>query len=126
MERRAPTLALELLEPCELQSLEILSVIFIYFWSCNQFSKVVIQRILFVFRGYMAPEYALWGYLTNKADIYSFGVVALEIVSGKNNTSYKPENECVCLLDLVIYVGTLGIKAVFTILIVATSFKLLH
>ncbi|RVW29593.1 putative LRR receptor-like serine/threonine-protein kinase [Vitis vinifera] len=50
--------------------------------------------------GYMAPEYALWGYLTNKADIYSFGVVALEIVSGKNNTSYKPENECVCLLDL--------------------------
>ena len=74
----------------------------------------------------MAPEYALWGYLTNKADIYSFGVVALEIVSGKSNTSYKPENECVCLLDLVIYVGTLGIKAVFTILIVATSFKLLH
>ena len=25
------------------------------------------------FRGYMALEYALWGYLTNKADVYSFG-----------------------------------------------------
>ncbi|KAJ9690801.1 hypothetical protein PVL29_013118 [Vitis rotundifolia] len=50
-------------------------------------------------RGYMAPEYALWGHLTDKADIYSFGVVALEIVSGKNNSSRKPENECVCLLD---------------------------
>ncbi|XP_062095495.1 probable LRR receptor-like serine/threonine-protein kinase At1g29720 isoform X2 [Humulus lupulus] len=49
--------------------------------------------------GYMAPEYALWGYLTEKADVYSFGVVALEIVSGKSNTNYKPENECVCLLD---------------------------
>ncbi|KAJ9690799.1 hypothetical protein PVL29_013118 [Vitis rotundifolia] len=47
----------------------------------------------------MAPEYALWGHLTDKADIYSFGVVALEIVSGKNNSSRKPENECVCLLD---------------------------
>lgn len=58
----------------------------------------------------MAPEYALWGYLTSKADIYSFGVVALEIVSGRNNTSYKPENECVCLLDWVIYLVTLGIK----------------
>ncbi|KAJ8761837.1 hypothetical protein K2173_005409 [Erythroxylum novogranatense] len=49
--------------------------------------------------GYMAPEYALWGYLTEKADVYSFGVVALEIVSGKSNTSYRPKNECVCLLD---------------------------
>jgi hypothetical protein len=53
------------------------------------------------FRGYMAPEYALWGYLTDKADVYSFGVVALEIVSGKSNSSYRPENENVCLLDWV-------------------------
>ncbi|GLT52816.1 hypothetical protein SLA2020_261340 [Shorea laevis] len=33
--------------------------------------------------GYMAPEYALWGYLTYKADVYSFGIVALEIVTGR-------------------------------------------
>ncbi|KAF7145859.1 hypothetical protein RHSIM_Rhsim04G0035500 [Rhododendron simsii] len=31
--------------------------------------------------GYMAPEYAMRGYLTDKADVYSFGIVALEIVS---------------------------------------------
>ncbi|XP_057986149.1 probable LRR receptor-like serine/threonine-protein kinase At1g07650 isoform X4 [Hevea brasiliensis] len=49
--------------------------------------------------GYMAPEYALWGYLTEKADVYSFGVVALEIVSGRNNANYRPKNEAVCLLD---------------------------
>ncbi|CAI0475655.1 unnamed protein product [Linum tenue] len=36
--------------------------------------------------GYMAPEYALWGYLTYKADVYSFGVLTLEIVSGKNQS----------------------------------------
>ncbi|KAG8479519.1 hypothetical protein CXB51_029281 [Gossypium anomalum] len=29
--------------------------------------------------GYMAPEYALHGHLTEKADVYSFGIVALEI-----------------------------------------------
>ncbi|KAL4563394.1 hypothetical protein LXL04_027435 [Taraxacum kok-saghyz] len=49
--------------------------------------------------GYMAPEYALWGYLSDKADVYSFGVLALEIVSGKNNNSYVPTNDCICLLD---------------------------
>ncbi|KAG6670915.1 hypothetical protein I3843_Q028600 [Carya illinoinensis] len=49
--------------------------------------------------GYMAPEYAMRGYLTDKADVYSFGVVALEIVSGKSNTSYRPKDEFVFLLD---------------------------
>ncbi|KAK7318862.1 hypothetical protein RJT34_03569 [Clitoria ternatea] len=49
--------------------------------------------------GYMAPEYALWGYLTYKADVYSFGVMVLEIVSGKNNNNYMPSENCVCLLD---------------------------
>ncbi|XP_022715701.1 probable LRR receptor-like serine/threonine-protein kinase At1g07650 isoform X2 [Durio zibethinus] len=49
--------------------------------------------------GYMAPEYALWGYLTYKADVYSFGIVALEIVAGKNNTRYRPEEDYVCLQD---------------------------
>ncbi|KHG25891.1 hypothetical protein F383_04348 [Gossypium arboreum] len=49
--------------------------------------------------GYMAPEYAMRGYLTDKADVYSFGVVLLEIVSGKSNTNYKPKEEFVFLLD---------------------------
>ncbi|XP_028966121.2 probable leucine-rich repeat receptor-like serine/threonine-protein kinase At3g14840 isoform X2 [Malus domestica] len=49
--------------------------------------------------GYMAPEYALWGYLTDKADVYSFGVVALEIVAGKNNMKYRPNQNFVCLVD---------------------------
>ncbi|KAJ0703046.1 putative transferase, protein kinase RLK-Pelle-DLSV family [Helianthus annuus] len=47
----------------------------------------------------MAPEYAMWGYLSDKADVYSYGVVLLEIVSGKSNTSYVPTNDCICLLD---------------------------
>lgn len=35
--------------------------------------------------GYLAPEYAMRGQLTKKADVYSFGVLILEIVSGRNN-----------------------------------------
>ncbi|BFG27996.1 hypothetical protein CerSpe_142700 [Prunus speciosa] len=49
--------------------------------------------------GYMAPEYALWGYLTDKADVYSFGVVTLEIVAGKSNMKYRPNENFVCLVD---------------------------
>ncbi|KAL7143413.1 hypothetical protein ABFS83_08G189200 [Erythranthe nasuta] len=39
--------------------------------------------------GYLAPEYAIRGKLTRKADIYSFGVLLLEIVSGRCNTNKK-------------------------------------
>ena len=53
----------------------------------------------------MAPEYAMRGYLTDKADVYSFGVVALEIVSGKSNTNYKPKEEFVFLLDWVSHIN---------------------
>lgn len=41
------------------------------------------------------------GYLTEKADVYSFEVVALEIVSGKSNTNYRPNEDFVYLLDWV-------------------------
>ncbi|KAL0800297.1 hypothetical protein Bca101_055472 [Brassica carinata] len=53
--------------------------------------------------GYMAPEYAMRGHLTEKADVYSFAVVAMEIVSGKSNANYTPDNDCcVGLLDWVL------------------------
>ncbi|KAL0921485.1 hypothetical protein M5K25_008562 [Dendrobium thyrsiflorum] len=49
--------------------------------------------------GYLAPEYAMRGHLTEKADVFGFGVVALEILSGRPNSDSTLEEEKVYLLD---------------------------
>ena len=36
----------------------------------------------------MSPEYALEGLFSTKSDVFSFGVLLLEILSGKKNTGF--------------------------------------
>nr|XP_023924672.1 G-type lectin S-receptor-like serine/threonine-protein kinase RKS1 [Quercus suber] len=38
--------------------------------------------------GYMAPEYAMEGLYSTKSDVFSYGVITLEIISGKRNNHY--------------------------------------
>ncbi|KAK3161047.1 hypothetical protein QOZ80_1BG0070960 [Eleusine coracana subsp. coracana] len=37
--------------------------------------------------GYMAPEYVVHGHLTEKADVFSYGILVLEIITGKRCSS---------------------------------------
>jgi interleukin-1 receptor-associated kinase 1 len=39
--------------------------------------------------------------MTAKADVYIFGILLLEIVSGRNNAEYREKEETVVLLDTV-------------------------
>lgn len=51
----------------------------------------------------MSPEYALDGLFSVKSDVFSFGVIVLEIISGKkNNHFHDPEND-LSLLGYVSY-----------------------
>lgn len=38
--------------------------------------------------GYMSPEYAMDGLFSVKSDVFSFGVLVLEIISGKKNRGF--------------------------------------
>ncbi|KAG5093688.1 hypothetical protein JHK84_049276 [Glycine max] len=42
---------------------------------------------------YTAPEYAMQGQLSEKADTYSYGIVVLEIISGQKSTNVKVDDE---------------------------------
>ncbi|TMW96467.1 hypothetical protein EJD97_007316 [Solanum chilense] len=48
--------------------------------------------------GYMAPEYAMKGRFSEKSDIFSFGVLVLEIISGRKSTSSWNETSSFSLI----------------------------
>nr|GEX64910.1 probable LRR receptor-like serine/threonine-protein kinase At1g56140 [Tanacetum cinerariifolium] len=49
--------------------------------------------------GYLAPEYAMLGHLTEMADVFGFRVVALEIINGRPNSDSSLDDEKIYLLE---------------------------
>lgn len=43
--------------------------------------------------GYLAPEYFMYGKLSDKIDVYAFGVVLLELLSGREPVSNTPKGQ---------------------------------
>ncbi|KAI3803877.1 hypothetical protein L1987_32041 [Smallanthus sonchifolius] len=59
--------------------------------------EAITNRVVGTF-GYMSPEYALDGLFSIKSDVFSFGVVLLEILSGKRNTGFYQSQKSISLL----------------------------
>ena len=50
---------------------------------------------------YMLPEYAMHGQFSVKSDVFSFGVLVLEIISGRKNSSFRNGENIEDLLSYV-------------------------
>ena len=69
--------------------------------------------------GYMAPEYVIHGRFSVKTDVFSFGVLVLEIISGKRIGSFRyGENE----EDLLSYVSMNTLKSLYFLCFVLVKF----
>ncbi|KAF5774510.1 putative protein kinase RLK-Pelle-DLSV family [Helianthus annuus] len=51
-------------------------------------TEAITKRVVGTY-GYMSPEYAMEGTFSVKSDVFSFGVLILEIVSGRRNSSFS-------------------------------------
>ncbi|KAM1606504.1 hypothetical protein ACFX1Z_027203 [Malus domestica] len=58
----------------------------------------ITTRVMGTF-GYVAPEYASTGMLNERSDVYSFGILIMEILSGRNPVDYSRPPEEVNLVD---------------------------
>ncbi|KAM3239251.1 hypothetical protein P3L10_014285 [Capsicum annuum] len=63
-------------------------------------SEEITSRIVGTY-GYMAPEYAMHGQYSVKSDVFSFGVLLLEIISGKKNSAFYQSDGAEDLLSYV-------------------------
>ncbi|OWM66028.1 hypothetical protein CDL15_Pgr015454 [Punica granatum] len=61
-------------------------------------SKANTNRIMGTY-GYMSPEYAMKGIFSVKSDVFSFGVLMLEIISGRKNNAFTASSAPLGLIE---------------------------
>jgi len=68
--------------------------------------------LILLFRRYVAPEYASTGMLNERSDVYSFGILIMEVLTGRNPVDYSRPPEEVCVMHFCVV--TLPVLAFFS------------
>ncbi|KAK8368364.1 hypothetical protein V6Z11_A01G036200 [Gossypium hirsutum] len=55
-------------------------------------NQAITKRVVGTY-GYMSPEYAMRGQFSEKSDVFSYGVLLLEIISGRRNISFYNKDD---------------------------------
>lgn len=71
--------------------------------GCFFQSSIHDSLIMVYCSGYMSPEYIRHGQFSAKSDVFSFGVLVLEIISGKKNSNFYQSDGAADLLSYVSY-----------------------
>lgn len=68
---------------------------------CSSIDCSLILHWFILNSGYIAPEYAMEGLYSVKSDVFSFGVLLLEIITGRRNAGSNWSNQGPGLLTCV-------------------------
>jgi len=67
----------------------------------HKFIYFLLDYFCFSCRGYLSPEYSILGKLIEKVDVFSYGVLLLEIVSSRKNIDLSLETNKIYFLEWV-------------------------
>lgn len=85
-------------------------------WGPTNSSFVTHTDVLGTF-GYLAPEYFMYGKVSDKIDVYSFGVVLLELLSGKRAIAFEsiksPESLVMWVSSFLHHFETHSVRCIF-------------
>lgn len=74
----------------------------------------------FICSGYMSPEYVVFGKFSTKSDVFSFGVILFEIITGKKSNGFCQGDSSLSLIGHVSQISfwhTLSSKLLLIILL---------
>ncbi|EEC83419.1 hypothetical protein OsI_28882 [Oryza sativa Indica Group] len=68
-------------------------------FSCFKIIQGIAEGLLYLHTGYIAPEYLRGGILSTKVDVYAYGVILLEIITGRRSCMSLKDDEYVLLTE---------------------------